>query len=275
MGIEEMTPEQVMEKATRLGYDPDRYAKDDPKWKSPEDFIAFGEQLTPIMRENNKRLEKKNAELETEIKQIREKVMEFAKMHEQTAKDAYAKALADLKAEKVNALQEQNYEKVVELDEQIAATKAASVVKPEPKPQVTESSPELEKTYTDFLEENPWADDRSPDYNEDMTVYALSVGAMRVKKGLPHTGTDFKSHLDAVSTKVKERFPEYFAPSARHAVSQVDGGTEARGASTNVKAKTYSSLSSEEKAACDFLVETGTFKSREEYLKKYQESERK
>lgn len=267
---EVLTPEQALAKAKAQGYDPDRYEQSDPKWKSPEQFLDFGEQLTPVLKERTKYLETQNADLRASLQDIKKRVEEFAKLHEATKEEAYKQAIATLKAERKAAFEEGDFDKAEEITETIEETKTAQTTTTETKarPEAATAIPnEVVQTYDAWLAGHPWADERKPEYNEDMAAFAIAVGQNRIRKGAAHTGEDFKVHLTYVADKVKERFPEKFdAP--RRSSSMVDAGSDS--ASSVPKGKhTYANLPKEHQQSCDLLVETGTFKSRDEYLAKY------
>jgi len=84
--------------------------------------------------------------------------------------------------------------------------------------------------------------------------------------GTPTKGEAFEPFLNLITQKVKERFPEAFGNPLRR-VASVEGGTD--GDETPTGKHTYANLPKEAKDACDFLVETGTFKSKAEYVARY------
>ncbi len=264
MSEQEYTPEEALRKATDLGYDADRYAQDDPKWKSPEEFLDFGERLNPILRENNKRLEAQLKARDEQIARIQVEVTKFAKVHEETAKAAYAKALVELKAEKAQALEQGNYEEVVEIDEKIADTRAAEKAPQVQQQKVNEVPTEIQETYQAWEKENKWLSDA------ELNAYAKAEGEILVAGGFDATGNNFKPFLDKVAERVKERHPEKFENDNRRNASMVDGGGDGVSSGGAAKKHTYASLPKEAKEACDFLISTGTFKSKEDYLKNYQ-----
>jgi len=263
----DLTPEQVLDKATKLGYDANRYEQTDPKWKSPEEFLDFGERLNPILRENNKRLEAQLAARDAQIAAIQTEIAKFAKVHEETAKAAYAKALAELKADKKLALEHGDYDTVVEIDERIADTRAAEKATPTPAyvpPAVNPQVDVVEQQYQDWanLPENSWL--RDP----EMETYARAAGELLVKQGTLASGANFKPFLDKVATKVRERFPEHFENNSRRDVAKVDGGGSGSAESSGRKGR-YSSLPQEAKEACDLLINTIPGFTREKYVATY------
>ena len=268
MSEDTLTPEAVLEKAIRMNYDPDRYPKDDPRYKTPEEFIAFGEQLAPVLKENNKRLLEKNATLEAEIAAIRAEVTKFAAVHAETVKKAYAQALADLKAQKKEALENQDFDAVVDLDEKIANTKLAATEVPVVKqPEQSVIPTDVQETYNEWLKKNQWNDEKSPEYNEDMEAYARATGELLARKGTPTKGRDFEVFLNMVAKKVQERFPEKFENQRRTNDSKVEGSGSSD--AKPVGKHTYSHLPQEAKEACDLLVKTIPGYSREKYCQNY------
>jgi len=264
------TPEEVMTKAKAMGYDPDRYAQDDPKWKSPEEFVEFGERLQPVLKERTRYLEEKNASLEARIQAIQTEVVKFAKIHEETEKAAYAKALADLKAQKAEALGNQDYEAVVELDEQIADTKQAQKQPPvaavERKPEIPA---EIVQLNNEWMKANPYTVEGSAEYDLNMDAYARAMGEVIVRKeGKPQTAAEYKEFLGKVTARVKEAFPEKFENPMRHSSQTVEGDGGA-GVGVGSAKRTYANLPQAAKEACDVLVATQPGYTREKYLKIY------
>lgn len=273
---EGMTPEAVheaaVEKAKQLHWVPkEEYTGDPAKWRDAEEFLEFGERVLPIVQENNKRLMADNTALKNEIAAIRAEVAKFAKVHEQTEKAAYAQALADLRDQRKTALAEGDYDLAEEVTEKIEVTKQAQVVEPaaKPAPQEAVIPQEVQTIYDGWAKENQWAVEGSESYDMEMEAYAKGIGDALVKKqGVKSTGADFRPFLDQISKRVKARFPEKFGNPARRAAASMEGGDA--GDATPSSKKTYANLPKEAKESCDFLVETGTFANREEYLKKYQ-----
>ncbi len=261
----------AVEKAKQLHWVPkEEYTGDPAKWRDAEEFLEFGERVLPIVQENNKRLIADNAALKREIAEIRDKVAKFAKVHEQTEQMAYAKAIADLRVERKEALENGDYDRAEEVTEKIETTKAASVQEKQVEQQVaTEAPAVVQKIYDEWAKENQWAVEGSDTYDLDMEAYARGIGDAMVKKqNISATGEDFRPFLDKIAKKVKERFPEKFGNPARKAAASVEGDGGA-GDSAPASKKTYTNLPKEAKESCDFLIATGTFANRDEYLKKY------
>ena len=282
MSEEEKTPEvtaheEAVAKAKALGWVPKEEYKGDPeKWRDAEEFNEFGERLNPILRENNKRLEMqlkaKEEQHARELAEIRAAVAKFAKMHEETEKVAYAKALAELRSERKEALELGDFDRAEEVTERIETTKAAAkevavTVHTEPRKLPPEIPAEIQEVYAKWSTKNQWAVEGTEKYNPEMDAYARAIGEVLVKSGVSANGDSFEPFLNKVTEKVKARFPEEFGNPLRKMASVEGDGSGGDGTPTGKQ--TYANLPKEAKDACDFLIETGTFKSRAEYVARY------
>lgn len=264
--------EEAKAKARLLNWvDKPDYKGNPDHWRDAEEFLEFGERLNPILRENNKRLEEQLRASQAQIATIQEEVKKFAKLHEETEKVAYAKALASLKEQKVQALENGDYNAVVEVDEQIAATKEAAKASEKPKETVVIQPvipPVVKEAYDSWAAQNQWAIEGSPKYDVEMDTYARAIGDVLVKKqGIRADGENFKPFLEKVTAKVKERFPEKFENPNRELPSRAEGSSESGGSGTG-RVHSYAALPKEAKEACDVLVKTKVL-TREQYLASY------
>lgn len=263
--------EEAKAKAKLLNWvDKPDYKGNPEHWRDAEEFLDFGERLNPILRENNKRLEEQLRASNAQIATIQEEVKRFAKLHEETEKVAYAKALAALKAQKVTALETGDYQAVVDVDEQIQATKDAAKLADKPVVKQVTQTPEIpaavKKAYEDWGEKNQWAMEGSTKYNKEMDDYARRVGEYLVKvDGVKSDGDHFKPFLDKVEQKVREHFPDKFENPNRSDASRAEGGGEGGGGS---KSHSYAALPKEAKETCDHLVKTKIL-TKEQYLASY------
>ncbi|MDE2097563.1 MAG: hypothetical protein KGL39_09980 [Patescibacteria group bacterium] len=251
---EGVSPE-VLREAELQGWVPkELFRGDDSDWIDAETFVRRGKEINPILKKNNEVLLRKIEAKDSELAEIREAVAEFKKFHADTEKRAYQKALADLKAEKKEALAEGDHERVVEIDDEILDLKdkqrSPEVKKPSP------PNPKDDPVYRAWEDANPWS-------REDaMSQAAVRAAELLRIQGRQETGRIF---LDLVAEKVKEAFPEKFNNQNRNRASAVEGGTPA---AHRPGGKTYADLPTEAKAACDKFVKQGLL-SREEYVREY------
>ena len=103
-------PDDVPEVETRaraLGWtDKDSFRGDPNKWIPADEFVRRGEEVMPILRQNNKALERKLAEQASEMRRLQEliaagqeSIQGLTQFHEEATARAVAKAKADLLAE--------------------------------------------------------------------------------------------------------------------------------------------------------------------------------
>jgi len=258
-GALEQTPEQIAaveEQARAQGWSADKYPKDHPKYKTAQEYIDFGESLGPILRANNKRLVEQNTKLEQRITEIQEAVKKFAEIHEQTKKQAYTEALVSLKAQKVAALEQADYNAVAEIDEQIADTKLAQK-QPEVKvPEVTPQQTTAEKEYREWEVENEWVKD------SELGARAMAEAQFLRAKGDQRMGRDF---FNAVGEAVKKLYPDKFGK--KQSVSMVEGGASQN---TPVRGKkTFEALPKEAKEAYELLLTVTPKLTKEMYATEY------
>lgn len=275
--VDTSTPEyaDAVAKAKLLGWVPkEQFRGQESAWRDAPEFLEFGERMNPILRENNRRLEAELLASKQQIANIQKQVAEFAKLHEQTKAEAYKQALADLKMQKKEALENGDLDAVVELDEQIADTREAerqakravekdNVV--DDKPQKS-ADPVAETIYRDWSTQ--------PEIklilaDPEMEAYSRAIGEVltNTREHIRETPAEsFKVFLNLVAEKVKARFPEKFRNDNRAEESRVEGsGGAAKPASGK---RNYAALPKEAQEACDFLVSTGTM-TREQYLATY------
>ena len=160
---------------------------------------------------------------------------------------ARERALAELKAEKRSALEDENYDAVIEIDERIAETKNAPVAE------------QPTAAFDAWRDENEWYDE-----NPDMKDYADMVGTHYAQKN-PGVATD--KVFEHVTKEVKARFADKFKNPRREAPNPVEGASRGR-APANGKKHSVRDLPEEHRQIMQTLVRGGTMKE-EEYLKQY------
>ena len=228
----------------------DEFAGDPEKWRSAEEFVERGKQITPILRERNEKLvkdiERLNAKLETQGQAVQELIQFFSKSEQR----AYQKAFNELKGKQREA---------VELGDtaayEAAEREMAELFKePPPSPKKPEIQPPPE--YFEFMEANPW-------YTKDpeLSEYADFVGQRLVGKAKSN-----KDFYDTVAQTVRARFPEKFENKKRDVPQSVEGA----GSPPKAKGRGYNDLPADAKAQCDrFMKEIPGF-TKEEYIKHFQ-----
>lgn len=190
-------------------------------------------------------LKKNKRQLRKQQEQI-EALKKHMKIVDERARE---RAIAELKAEKREALENENYDDVIRIDEQIEETKNAPLVEDTP------ASAEFES----WREENDWYDE-----NPDMKDYADMVGTHYAGKNptLPPSKV-----FEYVTNEVKTRFADKFKNPKRAQPTAVEGAVRGR-APASGKRQSERDLPEEHRQIMQTLVRGGTM-TKEDYLKSY------
>ena len=187
-------------------------------------------------------------DLKAQKKQIKRLQEGFEAMKQHTsgiAERERAKVIAELKEAKKSALENENYDAVVEIDEQIADTKAQ------------DPAPKVNETFNAWIDENEW-------YHQDseMKNYADTIGAGYAQQNPNKPLTEVYNY---VASETKKRFPDKFGNPNRGKPSPVEGASKGRQSTS----KKYSAkdLPEDDRRIMRTLVRAGM--DEQEYLKQY------
>lgn len=223
--------EAVVEaRAREMGWKPLAEYRGPPgKWQPAADFIARGENILPIVRDQNRRLTERLGKLEGEVTGLRSTAQEQL----QIIKDlrdigarqnqaGYDRAMKDIEAKKRQAVDAGDgaaYDQLVEQAEalQSARPDATPARVPEPpKPPVTPTPPSLTPTVQAFIRDNSWF--RTDKLLSDtMVAFHNEVLAERdVNQAMLNADPTLDSEiLEEAKARVMERYPDRFgAPPA-------------------------------------------------------------
>lgn len=240
---DENTPEvnPIEAEAIELGWQPKEEFEADPKnqgkrWRSAEDFM------------DRKPLFDKIESQSRELKEVKRALQHLGQQSSKVEELAYKRALEELKAEKVRALEEDNHEKVVEIDESIQELKTQRTT---PKP-ATQLNPEFEK----WVSDNKWyANDT------EMRAVADGIGMSLARQG----GLTPDEIMTKVTEKIKEIYPAKFGRTTRVPPNPDSGGS--RKTTGNGAAGVESMMTPMEKRIMDTIINTGM--SKDDYMKQF------
>jgi len=236
----EMTPVEV--EAAEHGWRPEVEFKaesknDGKKWRSAEDFMdrkSFFDKIESVSAEN---------------KNLKKGMQALGQHYTTVEKAAFTKALATLKAQRMQALEDGEIVKAEKLRDEMddVKEKINTVVSPVP----VEEGPPAE--FLQWKEKNSWykRDDR-------MTRYADAVG-----RELQSAGKTPDQILKGVEREVKEAFPEKFRNPNRDRAPEVvpSEGRKASGGDTGYR------LSKDEERILTNMIRGGAPITREQYIK--------
>jgi hypothetical protein len=252
---EETTKKQpdIEERARRMGWVPkEEFRGDLETWKDADEFVKYGEEILPVLRERLRKMDASFADLHAKLEEQTKIVKDFAKYHKETEERAYQRALKELKQEQLAAVSDGDAERFLEIEKEIKEMEKPEKAEKEPDDQLPEG-------FTEWQKDNNWYG-----VDAELSAYADSIGNFLVKTRPTLKG---KAFFKEITRQVKEKFSDRFENPNRKKPASVESG--APGASdTGKKGKTYSDLPPEAKQACDEFVKQGLLK-REDYVKEF------
>jgi hypothetical protein len=229
---------EVELEAMKLGWKPESefVAKPGRKWKTAERFLE-DKPLFDKIDEQHKHAKK----LEKQVDLLREH-------YEKVEKAAFDRALAELKAERKQALEEGDLVRAEEIRDEIDERKQQA-----PKVQPVQPDPEVGNAMAEWRERNDWYEK-----DEDMTAFADGLGNKLLKEG--KNPVDI---LEVVEKKIKVAFPHKFRNPNRDSAPRVEGNTK-KGKSGGGD---ESFMSPEEIRFMETFLKSGAPITREEYIR--------
>ena len=247
----------IEQEAREMGWVPQEdFRGDTTKWRSAEEFVERGREILPILRKNKEELLKSNRQLKAEIEEMKATFEDFKEYRKADKERVYKQAIQDLKSRKVEALEANQAELVVEIDDAIAELKEEQA-----KPVQVESKkaeqPQVDPIFMDWLSDNEWFEK-----NTTLQYAANAAGAELLEE---NPGLKGRKFLDKVAERVKEQYPEKFG-GRREAPPTVEGSQG--GSRSKPKKESYENMPQEAKSKCDSYVKQGLL-TREEYVTEY------
>lgn len=230
------TKPDVEAEARKMGWTPkDEFRGDPEKWRGADEFVERGRTMLPIVRKTVERQERQIAEL-------RQTITDLAAYNTKAEKQAFERALKELKAEQVAAVKAGDADAFVEVDEKIADLHKEA----REKPQIKVPQPGEDPEYLEWVGRNKWVDT-----DKEASIYATHYAGYLRESGDKRVGAIF---LDDVAKAVKEKFPDKFKNPRREAPGAVESGAQPakRGGG-----KTYADLPADARAACDRMARNG------------------
>lgn len=241
---EELNQEQVVEadpvesKAREQGWtskeefeaNPDNAGK---KWRDAEEFVDRGELFAKI------------DELSRKYKNTQKTLDQLDAHHKKVKESEYQRALATLKAQKKEALEEGDADALIEIDDRIADVKAAQKVERTTQADLPE---ELEQ----WIGKNPWYET-----DKEMADDADAIGIGYKAKHPDLSPADVLVHVEK---QIKKLYPEKFTNPNRPKT-----GVESPSSRGTSRSASYSLSPDEERVAKNF--ERNGIMTRDEYIK--------
>lgn len=228
----------VEQEALEQGWVPkDQYQGDEHKWVDAGEFLRRGELFKKIESQSR------------EIKDVRRALVEMKKLHASVREVEYQRALDTLKAQKKEALENNDADAVIAADERIDLIKEQQrqlQVETVETPQTGEEHPE----FVNWKSKNQWYVNSGP-----MKAFADALGAELAQEGLPPSEV-----LRRVEAEVKKEFPHKFRNPNQARPNAVEGAGRPAGGDKGFQ------LTSDERKVMQTFVRTGVM-TEAEYIK--------
>jgi len=250
----------IEERARQLGWKPkDEYRGDPATWRDAQEFVDMTESVTPILRENLRRLSTQLSKTEQKVDSQDQEIKAWRAFTSEALEAERKRVIAEYEQKQRDAVREGDLEAYEALDKQ----KKAAAEKPEKPVQSNEMPPDAKQALTDFERENDWYGT-----HDAMTDYARAESD-RIAQRMPHL--DPEAHLKKVKARVMEAFPDYFSRGKTGAGSQPAGQASverSRRVPAGGKKQSYENMPREYQAACDRAVKRGMC-SKDDFVKTY------
>lgn len=259
---------EIETKARDMGWVPQEEWKGDPEqWRDADEFVRRGEEILPILRSTNKRLQDRIDRLESENGSLKSDFDKRIKGLERTTQVALKR-----QREQIESEFEAKKLRAVELGDTDGYTAAAQAEKKaladlndkaddaaEDEGNTGQNvSPEIKKSLSEWIGANPW-------YSSSPRLRGAADEHFEdVKAEMP--GLSFAEQLDEVRKRVAAEYPEKFG-GKRPASNAVEGGSRIPGGGGAQRMATR--LPAEAKSAGEKFVADGLFKDMEDYAKSY------
>lgn len=275
--LESVATPEVQTKAEKMGWIPPTRFRGDPEtFIDAEEFIARGEQILPIVRSQNQKLQAEVEQLrggyaktQEALEKANKALEEINERHTVATQKAVEQAHKDLKGKLAAALEAGDHAAVAEITGTMVQLSAAqaepAAVKRVEEPPASAAAPAIPDDLKEWNKANPW-------YGTDRRKTALALGIAQELRdsGTTLVGVEFYE-------KVREGVEEVFGAGTPPA-SKVEGarGSGAGGGSPGRGGKSYASLPADARAACDadtknFVGEGKRYKTVAEWQKRYAE----
>jgi len=245
---------EIENRAALYGWVPkEEFRGDKEKWVPADVFVKRADEILPIAKAMNRKLESELGSAKGEIEQMKKTVKAVIQAHKKNAQSGYESRVAQIKMEQRKAVEVGDTDLWDQLE-----TEKEKIAKPEEIAEV--SAADVNPIVAQWKKDNFWYDT-----DPELGTYADSVSNF-VSARSP--GLPVDEFLKRVKDEVEKRFPDKFANPNRKRSPSVDrsdfGGNGGGGGGK----KTYSDLPADAKTACNDLVKQKVL-TKEQYVQSY------
>lgn len=204
------------------------------EWVDASTFNMRGELFKTIHTQNKK------------ITDLQAALNDLSEFQGKIAETERTKVIAELKKAKAAALENEEYDKVVDIDEELLDITTTKAKEPTSSEDTSADEAAFNARLVTWKQDNPWYDK-----DEDLRVYADGLGTSLAQQGM-----NWEEIFDRVSTKIKAVFPQKFENPNRDKQT-VSTSTRTTKNKQSAEKYTFSDLSDEQKAIAKRFERTG------------------
>ena len=262
---EELELSPAEEKASQRGWKPkEEWEGEEGQWVDAEEFNRNGELMDTISG-----LNKRDKAANDRIQKLEAAMKSLGDHNKKLAEIEYNKAVASLKKQKADALDNMDHQKVVDIDERLGDLKDShKQIKDKESVEPQPTAPQQNPALASWINDNTWYRD-----NPALRGAADNI-AMAYVASNPHLKGDYSTVLAHVDGQMRTEFPDKFGTKQRRPAST----TEPRepGATTKGKVGTgkFSArdLNDVQRDIGKTLVAEGCFDNLQEYVNQLAET---
>lgn len=232
----------IEQKAIEMGWRPkEEFDGDETDFIDATEFVRRKPLFDKIEHQNK------------ELKEVKKVLRSLQDHHVKVKETEFQRAVELLKAQKKQAYEEGDTDRIIEVDDQIADMRAQRTAQAKAV-EVTQEAQQIHPDFANWVSQNGWyAQDKS------LRKFADSLGVSYAEDN-PHLTPN--EVLKFVTSKVKQAYPEKFTNPNKNKPAAVDGGTQ----STKVKQSNGSfQLTEEETRVMNQFVRAGIL-TKEQYI---------
>ena len=254
-----MSASEIETKARMMGWVPkDKFISEklgpESAWRSAADYVAKGEEITPILKANNRkllesqaRLDAENNQLKQQLKDATEAIEGLKEFRSTLTKERATEQKKEITTAIIQARKDGDVDAEVTLTEKLGEVTAAikEADKPPVKKPDTQPTAQLTPEAQQWMKENPWfgTDQRK-------TGYVAGLRAEWLAQGKPLTSVSTPEFFEFVDRELEK----VFDPNAeRRRTQKVDATNNSSGGDES-GGKTYADLPPEAKKECDRMA---------------------
>jgi hypothetical protein len=228
-------------------------------WRDADAFVEKGKQVTAIMR---KKLAGKDREIEDLKRMVEAQGTTVGELRDYIAgveQKAYDRAVANLKAQRKDALANGDFAGAADVEEQIDLLKEAKAGVPEVKKPAKVEQQQEQQIHPDvarWMQSNPWFNEQNGEAVDYANARAARLLAQYKAQGVEKAPLEI---LQEVSVAVGTRFPELFDTPPAMFDSSSAGGRGQAGAPKGGKGRGFNSLPADAKAQFQRFYDQGFY----------------